>query len=198
MLKRNWAEWKVRKRLDLDITSSLHQHFHTSSKPISLISWAKPPDKFIKINFNRSKSSSFSTILYISPKHGDQMLTPTCTCMKTMEPLGKNLLLLFLILPSLACESKGQLNKVGWDPFEPNKHVPRDHDPIKPTHTLINNNDTVEMQVPNRTHPIPNEVSYETERQVPDGLDPIHNNVSYIKQKGKFLPDQYHSQWCFL
>lgn len=50
------------------------------------------------------------------------------------------------------------------------------------------------MQVPNRTHPIPNEVSYETERQVPDGLDPIHNNVSYIKQKGKFLPDQYHSQ----
>ena len=52
--KRNWVEWMVRKRLDLDATSSFHHHYHPSSKPISLISWAKPPGGFIKINFDGS------------------------------------------------------------------------------------------------------------------------------------------------
>ena len=51
---------KSQKILDLDATSSLHHHFHPSSKPISLISWAKLPGAFIKINFDGSKSSSSS------------------------------------------------------------------------------------------------------------------------------------------
>ena len=65
MVKKNWVEWKPMNKIDLDATSSFHQHSHLNLKPSSFNSWTKPLEVFVKINFNRSKSCSLATTDFI-------------------------------------------------------------------------------------------------------------------------------------
>jgi len=41
--KKNWAEWRARKRVDLEASSSSRHQCHSQPNHTSFISWAKPP-----------------------------------------------------------------------------------------------------------------------------------------------------------